>query len=674
MVEINEKLSGRYKILRPIGQGGMANVFLAQDLILDRQVAVKVLRFDFQDNQNAIRRFQREAMSASQLLHHNIVEVYDVSQENDQQYIVMEYVEGTDLKTYIKEKSPISLELVVNIMSQILSAIRIAHQQNIIHRDIKPQNILITKDNEVKITDFGIAVALTDTSITQTNTLLGSVHYLSPEQARGNAATIKSDIYALGVVLYELITGTVPFDGESAVSIALKHFQESFPRIKDSLDYVPQSLENVVLKATTKLQADRYESVDEMLQDLRTSLSASRMKEVLFVPASQNEKTLVLKPIKPLINKNKSHPHQEKKKQKKVDEEIVVYDELPPLVKPRRSNRILKLLFLILSLLTLALAGYWAFNQVILQATVPDMENMTQAEAEQALKDVKLTLGEVKHVWDESIEKDKVVKSEPKVGNKIDKGKKVDLYISDGKQLVKLENYVGEDYEKIRRSLMSYGKTDANGKNIDTFIVERRDFWTNDPDQVGKILDQSIEPGTQVIPSETQITFTVGVASDNVQMQDFSNLPLKMVYTFAEAYGLSVSESYTNDDYIPEGQVISQSPASGVELSPGDTIEVVVSSGPSEESITTTKIPTYIEYVPRYAENDPNQNKPLSNVIQIFIGDANNNINEVAEEFEITQSQNLEITLYIKTNSVGQYRIVRDGQVIEERNDVQPGE
>lgn len=205
MVELGEKLSSRYKIIRPIGQGGMANVFLADDLILDRQVAVKLLRYDFQDDKDAIRRFQREAMSASQLLHHNIVEVYDVDEEDGQQYIVMEYVNGTDLKSFIREKSPISLELSVNIMSQILSAIDLAHRSNIIHRDIKPQNILLTKDNKAKMTDFGIAIALTDTSITQTNTLLGSVHYLSPEQARGNNATTKSDIYALGVVLYELI-------------------------------------------------------------------------------------------------------------------------------------------------------------------------------------------------------------------------------------------------------------------------------------------------------------------------------------------------------------------------------------------------------------------------------------------------------------------------------------
>ncbi|WPJ90003.1 protein kinase [Facklamia hominis] len=214
MIEIHDKLSNRYVLNALIGSGGMANVFLAHDLILDRDVAVKVLRYDFQDNQDAIKRFQREAISASQLLHPNIVEVYDVDEHEKQQYIVMEYVKGQDLKSFIREHAPVQLELVVSIMSQIVAGIDAAHRNRIIHRDIKPQNVLITDQNVAKITDFGIAVALSDTSITQTNTLLGSVHYLSPEQARGSAATTKSDIYAMGVVLYELITGKVPHDGE----------------------------------------------------------------------------------------------------------------------------------------------------------------------------------------------------------------------------------------------------------------------------------------------------------------------------------------------------------------------------------------------------------------------------------------------------------------------------
>ncbi|HIZ53348.1 MAG TPA: protein kinase, partial [Candidatus Enterococcus avicola] len=225
MIEVGKKLNGRYLILGTIGSGGMAHVYLAKDLILNREVAVKVLRFDFQNDQNAIRRFQREALAATELVHPNIVAVYDVGEEEGMQYLVMEYVRGMDLKRYIQTRYPLPFQTIVSIMQQILSAVALAHQHRIIHRDLKPQNVLMDEDGTVKIADFGIAIALSETSITQTNTMLGSVHYLSPEQARGSMATNQSDIYALGIILFEMLTGQVPFDGESAVTIALKHFQ-----------------------------------------------------------------------------------------------------------------------------------------------------------------------------------------------------------------------------------------------------------------------------------------------------------------------------------------------------------------------------------------------------------------------------------------------------------------
>ena len=206
MIEIGKKLNGRYHIIGSIGSGGMANVYLAHDLILDRDVAVKVLRFDFQNDQAAIRRFQREALAATELVHPNIVSVYDVGEEDGLQYLVMEYVKGMDLKRYIQTHFPIPYSTVVDITQQILSAVAMAHEHRIIHRDLKPQNILIDEHGTVKITDFGIAIALSETSITQTNTMLGSVHYLSPEQARGSMATNQSDIYAVGIILYEMLS------------------------------------------------------------------------------------------------------------------------------------------------------------------------------------------------------------------------------------------------------------------------------------------------------------------------------------------------------------------------------------------------------------------------------------------------------------------------------------
>lgn len=662
MVDIGDKLSTRYQIIDIIGSGGMANVYLAKDLILDRLVAVKVLRFDFQDNKDAIRRFQREAMSASQLLHHNIVEVYDVDEEDGQQYIVMEYVDGQDLKTFIRNNAPISLELAVQIMSQILSAIDVAHKNGIIHRDIKPQNILITEDNEVKITDFGIAIALTDTSITQTNTLLGSVHYLSPEQARGSNATPKSDIYALGVVLYELITGSVPFDGESAVSIALKHFQETFPRIRDQIDYVPQSLENVVLKATSKDPDDRYDSVQDMLNDLSTSLDINRMNESMFVPEEDLEQTVLMKPIAPIEGKSDQSIHNQPPEP--LDEAIYPnYDEIKPLNQNNKKRKWLRLAIPILLFLLVASVTIFLLNQRIQYIAIPNVEEMTVEEATKKLQESNLKVKNEKYVWDDSIAQNHVIKTEPAVGQRVKRDSSIELVVSNGKQQVEIADYVGKDYETIRSLL-----TDAG------FIVERRGMATSDPSQEGIILEQSISPGETVVPSQTSITLTVGSMSESVVMQDFYNLSLDMVYTFADEYGLNVNEEYEADNYISKGKVISQEPASGKQLNAGDTITVVVSSGSEKEEIISTPVEVYLEYIPTYDESDEEQTKPKANHIEVYIGDKNNNINKLAEEFDIKESRTIRIILYIPSNGTGSYRVLRDGEVLDESHDVKPAE
>lgn len=659
-MEIGEKLSGRYLLTDTVGQGGMANVFLARDLILDRDVAVKVLRYDFQDNKDAIRRFQREAMSASQLLHHNIVEVYDVDEEDNQQYIVMEFVQGTDLKSFIHQNAPISLELVVSIMSQILSGIDVAHKNRIIHRDIKPQNILITNQNEVKITDFGIAIALSDTSITQTNTLLGSVHYISPEQARGSNATTKSDIYALGVVLYELITGSVPFDGESAVSIALKHFQESFPRIREGLDYVPQSLENVVLKATAKEPQDRYNSVQEMLNDLSTSLSANRMSEAVFQPSANLDETMVLKPIKPIPSASKVLTEKVAAPEP-LDEEIYPsYDVVAPISAPKRRRGFLVIIFTLIMIALLSAGGLYVYTQMIRYVNIPDVTDMAQSEATELLTDEDLIVSTVTQAWHDSIAAGNVISTNPQPNTRVERDSSIELIVSNGKEQVEIGNYVGQEYEPIRSQLRN-----AN------FIVERRDIASS-PEEEGIILEQSIAPGTKVIPGETDITLIVGIYSESVTMQDFYNLSYDMVENFGLAYGVNVDVTYDFSDFIPEGQVISQSPSSGTPLVSGDTISVIVSQGPEEEEIVTATEYVYIEYIPNYAEDDEEQLEPLPNQIEIYLGDAQNNINTIAYETTITKSSEIMLSLFIPTNGTGQYRVLRDGDIVSENYSVSP--
>ena len=309
MIVKGQKIDGRYQIIRTIGEGGMANVYLAYDTILEREVAVKVLRGDLANDEKFVKRFQREAKAASSLNHPNIVEMYDVGEDDGNYFIVMEYVNGKTLKSLIKKRGALSLSETIDIMLQLTSGIACAHDSYIIHRDLKPQNVMILEDGRVKITDFGIAVALNSAELTQTNSVMGSVHYLPPEQANGSGATVKSDIYSLGILMYELLTGKLPFKGDNAVEIALKHMKDKLPSIIEQNPNVPQSVENVVIRACAKNPDNRYDSVKEMHEDLKTVLSEER----------KNEKKLVYE-----------HPDTEEEKEEKVNKKVV---EEKPVVK-----------------------------------------------------------------------------------------------------------------------------------------------------------------------------------------------------------------------------------------------------------------------------------------------------------------------------------------------------
>ena len=268
MIVKGQKINDRYEVIRSIGEGGMANVYLALDTILDRRVAVKVLRGDLANDEKFVRRFQREAISASSLSHPNIVEMYDVGEDEGNYFIVMEYVEGKSLKSLIKKRGGLTLPEVLDIMLQLTDGIACAHNSYIIHRDIKPQNVLVLDDGRVKITDFGIAQALKRGELTETNSVMGSVHYLPPEQANGTGTTIKSDIYSLGIVMFELLTGKVPFKGENAVEIAIKQMKEPMPSIHTYKEGIPQSIENIILKAAAKNPKNRYDTVLEMQEEI----------------------------------------------------------------------------------------------------------------------------------------------------------------------------------------------------------------------------------------------------------------------------------------------------------------------------------------------------------------------------------------------------------------------
>lgn len=487
MIEIGKKLNGRYHIIGSIGSGGMANVYLAHDLILDRDVAVKVLRFDFQNDQAAIRRFQREALAATELVHPNIVSVYDVGEEDGLQYLVMEYVKGMDLKRYIQTHFPIPYSTVVDITQQILSAVAMAHEHRIIHRDLKPQNILIDEHGTVKITDFGIAIALSETSITQTNTMLGSVHYLSPEQARGSMATNQSDIYAVGIILYEMLTGNVPFDGESAVTIALKHFQEEIPSVKMFDPGIPQSLENVVRHATAKDPSDRYKTANEMAEDLYTSLSASRLNEPAWEPTALLGETKVLTPIPEDIAEPEETTPVE------VPEDIA--DDILAEQPPKKNRKKLWIGLAIAALISLAIGGLAFAMSGGKDVEVPDVTNETKADASQALKSAGLKVdSETKKIPDDKIEEGKVVKTDPEAKSSVKKGRSVTLYISSGTEKIEMADYTKESYESAVEALKKLGFSEDQ-------ITTKKEY--SDSVSTDSIIKQKPAAGKKVDPKKT---------------------------------------------------------------------------------------------------------------------------------------------------------------------------
>ena len=311
MIVKGQKISDRYEIKKLIGEGGMANVYLGYDTILERDVAIKVLRGDLADDEKFVRRFRREAQSASLLNHPNIVQIYDVGEDDGNFYIVMEYIKGQTLKQIIKKRGHLSLPETIDIMAQLTDGLSHAHDSYIIHRDIKPQNIMVLDDGMVKITDFGIAMAINASDLTQTNSVMGSVHYLPPEQASGRGSTIKSDIYSLGIMMYEMLIGVMPFRGETAVEIAMKQLKDPIPDMRKDRDDIPQSVENIIIKATAKNPKNRYNNVKELYQDLKTCQDKDRLKEKKIVfkypenEFDEDTKVVTIKNLKKMIKKNK---------------------------------------------------------------------------------------------------------------------------------------------------------------------------------------------------------------------------------------------------------------------------------------------------------------------------------------------------------------------------------
>ena len=578
--EIGKKFNGRYLILGNIGSGGMANVFLARDLILDREVAIKVLRYDFLNDQSAIRRFQREMLASTELVHPNIVTVYDAGQEGETQFLVMEYVKGMDLKRYIQTQYPIPYDRIVDIMQQILSAVALAHQHRIIHRDLKPQNILIDESGTVKITDFGIAVALSETSITQTNSMLGSVHYLSPEQARGSMATNQSDIYAIGIILYEMLTGKVPFDGESAVTIALKHFQEEIPSVRLYDRHVPQSLENVVLKATAKDPIDRYQSAEEMSADLATALDPSRLNEPAWHPANHVEETKVLPNLTEQMPTVAPVEEIVTKPEKEAEENPVPSKKKAKDQKPKSKKKLLFLGIAAVLVIGIATIAFSVLGGGKNEISVPDVSNLSESAARSKLQEAGLkAAGQTEEITSDKIPEGKVVKTNPEAKAIVQKGREVVLYISTGGHKIKMKNYTDMEYKEAVEALVKLDFKESKIKKKEEY---------SDTVEKGKIISQTPEANSEVTPAKTSVKFVVSKGAKPIKISNYVGTSINEALLDLANNGINESQvKQTQQESDKEaGTILSQTPSVGSSVTPGKTmINFVVSSGPNEVSV-----------------------------------------------------------------------------------------
>ena len=548
MITKGQKINDRYEIIRSIGEGGMANVYLANDIILNRLVAVKILRGDLAEDEKFVKRFQREAIAASSLNHPNIVEVYDVGEDDGKYFIVMEYVEGKTLKSLIKKRGALTLPEVVDIMLQLTSAIAHAHESYIIHRDIKPQNVIIMEDGRVKVMDFGIAAQLNSNELTQTNSVMGTVYYLPPEQASGTSATVKSDIYSLGILMYELVVGKVPFKGDSPVEVAIKHMKTPLPSITDAYPEIPQSIENVILKACAKNPLNRYATVKDMHDDLLTVLDKERFNEPKVKYLYSEEALEDDMPRERRSDRNKQK--EEKRKNKKMNKALIIIGVI---------------------ILVLVLAGTFIMfiypNFFKAEVKIPDVVDMTLSEAEDTLKEKGLEVrAKTKKENNDEIAKGKVIETDPEVGRTVKEGTKITLTVSKGSKKYEIEDYTGQNYYEVKATL------EAAGLEVETDEENVAD--TEDAEE-NIILSQDVEPGTLLAKGDI-ITLTIPHIYTTYPDFEKENYTEVDVRSFCEDNDLALEINYQASDTKKEGTVIYQNMSPGTMVREGANLKVTI--------------------------------------------------------------------------------------------------
>ena len=554
MIVKGQKINDRYEIIKTIGEGGMANVYLAKDTILDRDVAIKVLRGDLASDEKFVRRFQREALSASSLSHPNIVEIYDVGEDDGNYYIVMEYVPGKNLKQVLKKRGNLTVSEVIDIMLQITSAMGLAHDSLIIHRDLKPQNILMMDDGGVKITDFGIAMALNATQLTQTNSAMGSVHYFPPEQASGKGSTLKSDVYSLGIMMYELLTGYLPFRGDNAVEIALKHLKEPIPSIRSEFPNIPQSVENIIIKATAKNPKNRYNNANEMHEDLLTCLNKERLEEPK---------------IKLKYNEGISDDVAFEVDKENMDDSLVSQ------IKDTKDNKnktiiilgsVLGGLVVILGIVYFALSIFATSKDV----KIPDVKNLSVEDADTLLRKRGLKVA-LKSEEEPSleVEEGKIIGTKPEIGRVVKENTEITLIISTGQVTYEVEDLTGKNYREVKTELeIRYSlKVTVEEKEVE----EKKDKKYDKEEIVG----QSVKKGEVLTTGDEIILYIPKVLE---KYPDFVNESWSITdiqkWAKEKEISLVIIEKETNE--YKEGAIIAQSRAKDSVVTKGAELKITI--------------------------------------------------------------------------------------------------
>ena len=548
------KIANRYEIIKEIGKGGMANVYLALDTYLSREVAIKVLKGDMSNDPVSLERFKREANASTKLSHPNAVDVYDVGDDHNMHYIVMEYVKGHTLKELIKRRGALPPKEAVWIMKQLASALLEAHKNGIIHRDIKSQNVLIKDDGTVKLADFGIAVIHNSMQITSKGNVLGSVHYLAPELAKGNQATMQSDIYSLGIVFYELLTGDVPYKADTPVQVALAHVRNNVPYVRKFNPDIPQAVENIVIKATARSLKDRYQNVALLIQDLNRCMS----------PEARNDKRAFLHYSNTNIDEVKEERKIQQQKKKNKEE--------------KKTNAISAIFISIVSLISIAAVVLILYFTGIIgnnndkYVVVPSVEGLSLTVAEDVLNPLGLSIDKSNIKWEltDDIDANMIISISPVSGSKIEKGSKITVTVSEGKYST-MANYVGQNFDTVKKLLVN-SKFSIEGKAVESDLAS------------GTIISQSIDAGTKYNPNVvTKLVFTYAQESTLMIPYEIVGKNIDEAVSYFENLGFVVEKQEVDYSSLSEeyqkyenNTVFDVSPSAGTLYTKSDDSKIIL--------------------------------------------------------------------------------------------------